>query len=471
MPVQTTTHEGQLSPDQEKTYVHLPFEVPAGAVRIEVGYEYDQRISAEPAVTGGNTIDLGVFDARGIDFLKAGFRGWSGSERDTFFITASQATPGYLPGALSAGTWHVMLGLYKISPRGCRYRVSVRVITQAGQPAGGALPAQVEDLPASAPAGVYAPWLRGQLHCHSQHSDGTLSVSQLVGAACECGLDFLAVTDHNTTASQGEQAQLRDPGLILIRGMEVTTFKGHFNAWGIPDWVDFRVTCEEDLRNALACANERGALTSCNHPKPGGPPWDYPAVDQFHCMEVWNGPWEKGNQVSLETWLALLAGGRRIPAVAGSDFHKYAVKGYVVERTPGAPCTWVYAPGAASTAGILQAIRAGHTCLSQDSNGPLLDLRVAKPYCALAGDVIPRPGGDLEVELRCMNGVEGELRLLDQRGARHTRTLGRGESTVTLNVDTRESLYLRAELRASDGRMLAMTNPLYFDKTAQIPVK
>src|SRR5579864_4333153 len=119
MPSQTRVFEGHLDRTQEKTYVHVPFEVPPDATRLEVTCDYSDRIGAEPWLTGGNTLDLGVVDSRGIEFPGRGFRGWSGSERSTFFITETEATPGYLAGRLPAGRWHVVLGLYKIADTGC----------------------------------------------------------------------------------------------------------------------------------------------------------------------------------------------------------------------------------------------------------------------------------------------------------------------------------------------------------------
>src|SRR5450830_911294 len=86
MPIHTIVLEGSLASDQEKTYVHLPFMLPEEAIRLEVAFSYSARIGAEPWLSGGNTIDLGLFDERGIDFQKAGFRGNSGSERSTFCI-------------------------------------------------------------------------------------------------------------------------------------------------------------------------------------------------------------------------------------------------------------------------------------------------------------------------------------------------------------------------------------------------
>jgi hypothetical protein len=133
VPIQTYLHEGFFTQDQEKTYVHLPFEMPVGATRLDVEYQYSDRISSEPGLEGGNTIDLGVFDEGGIDFLTAGFRGWSGSERPAYFIAEEEAAPGYLAGRLNPGKWHVLLGLYKIGPQGCSYKVSIRITTRGDQ--------------------------------------------------------------------------------------------------------------------------------------------------------------------------------------------------------------------------------------------------------------------------------------------------------------------------------------------------
>jgi hypothetical protein len=107
-------------------YVYVPFDVPRGAARVAVSYSYERE-------GGANTIDIGVFDARssGSDADPRGFRGWSGGRRSEFFITRREATPGYLPGALPAGTWHVILGLYKVAPAGVDVSFKINIETGA----------------------------------------------------------------------------------------------------------------------------------------------------------------------------------------------------------------------------------------------------------------------------------------------------------------------------------------------------
>ncbi|MEY9948850.1 hypothetical protein [Kitasatospora sp. GAS1066B] len=91
-------------------FVHLPVEVPHGVQQIAVSYSYDK--PTVPAGVPGNSCDIGIFDERGTELGGAGFRGWSGGFRTSFAISNGTATPGYLPGPVRAGTWHVVLGLY-----------------------------------------------------------------------------------------------------------------------------------------------------------------------------------------------------------------------------------------------------------------------------------------------------------------------------------------------------------------------
>src|SRR5215208_3417315 len=110
-------------------YVYVPFDVPRGAVRVRVSYDYARE-------GGANTLDLGVFDARadgpGPSVSARGFRGWSGGRRSEFFITREEATPGYLAGALPAGRWRVVLGLYKVAPAGVDVSFKIEIVIKEG---------------------------------------------------------------------------------------------------------------------------------------------------------------------------------------------------------------------------------------------------------------------------------------------------------------------------------------------------
>src|SRR5207245_10928330 len=92
------------------------------------------------------------------------------------------------------------------------------------------------------------PILKGDLHCHTLHSDGANTVREIVGNAVELGLDFLAVTDHNTDTHHADLDALAGLPIILIPGEEVTTYWGHAHTWWLREWVDFGCRAEGSLR-------------------------------------------------------------------------------------------------------------------------------------------------------------------------------------------------------------------------------
>ena len=391
------------------------------------------------------------------------------------------------------GRWHVCLGLYKVFSEGCSYRVKIEIATEPSRLSEsrpfplkmaaaetrflgengflcqtarhcncGEITRPSGDLPTSMPRAPFAPWLRGELHCHTLHSDGDSSATDVVNLARARGLDFLAISDHNSISAQRELANLRDPGLALIRGVEVTTFKGHFGVWGIGDWVDFRVQDAEDMAAALEFANARGAVTACNHPRPFGPPWDFETVTNYQCIEVWNGPWTLLNQIAVDFWVRQLNTDRRIPAIGGSDWHRHKELVEQPPHAPGIPTTWVYVEETPSASSILQAIRRGHVSLSDEPNGPLLDLRAGEEFIAMGGDSIPRPDGRLPVRVHCQRGAGYELQLLDQHAVLHKQKISDDDATMLVELPISNSAYVRAELRAADESMKALTNPIYY---------
>ena len=106
-------------------YAYVPFTLPEAATHLRVRYRYSAAMSSDE-VSGGNVIDIGLFDPSGTDFPGgAGFRGWSGSARSEFFLTPSGATPGYLPGPLPAGEYRVILGLYRVWEQGADVEIEV----------------------------------------------------------------------------------------------------------------------------------------------------------------------------------------------------------------------------------------------------------------------------------------------------------------------------------------------------------
>jgi hypothetical protein len=378
---------------------YLPVEIPPGTCGLRVELEYER---------SGAIMDLGCLGA-------AGFRGWSGGARREFVITPDAATPGYLAGELEPGIWQVMIGLHRLPGIGAEYCVTAEVSSTPGELVPGPPPEMLPPLserPAARtlPASNGRRWLAGDLHTHTVHSDGGMTVPELARFAVGRGLDFLAITDHNTVSHHRElPAAGAAHGIALVPGQEVTTETGHANALGSIGWVDFR-----ERPDAWLETTERdGGLLSVNHPIGGNVSWAAPMKRRPPLIEVWHWSWLDTRWTTpLGWWLAWDP--EAIP-VGGSDWHKPGS-----DAPPGAPTTWVAADAAEPDA-ILAAIAAGRTAISATRDGPVL-LRIGDEFVAVEADgmILTGPEGPkarIRGQLAKFQAADGYHRIVDLTGA------------------------------------------------------
>ncbi len=466
-------------------YAYIPFDLPQPAQRLTVRYTYSAAMSSNQ-VEGGNVIDIGLFDPAGADFPGgAGFRGWSGSARNELTITPTNATPGYMPGSLPAGRYQVILGLYRIWPQGADYTITIEADLQDQESDFSENPdSSIRDNPAFSRPSAFQlsdPWLRGDLQSHTFHSDAKGSPQQLLDKAKALGLDFLAVTDHNNTSHHRALDALDDGSLLLIPGQEVTTYYGHMNVWGTGHWCDFRCRTPDDIRSIIDLAHAHGALCSINHPKQGGPAWEYGFDLPVDALEVWQGPWPYRNEESLALWDRLLAAGWRVPVVGGSDYHCPAGEDTNFLRL-GQPTTWVQTTER-SIRGVLEGIRSGRVSIGASPDGPRLEMCAASSLGETGmGGVLAVNDSELaEVTIRVWRGAGLALRIIVDGEVLFTQIVQGGDATIRATVQT--GLSIRAELMGDcpptllpaqapphldlSGWRWALTNPIYCEKTAE----
>jgi hypothetical protein len=459
---QSLRHHFTRGDKARSDYAYVPFSLPQAARRLHVSYRYSASMSSDQ-VEGGNVIDIGLFDPRGSDFPGgAGFRGWSGSARSEFTVGLEEATPGYLPGPLPAGEYKVILGLYRIWEAGADVEIeieaeldpSLTLPAEAAEDSGSGegtvdtsgsqrdiSPPPVASSRGELEGGL---WLRGDLQSHTVHSDAKGTLEQLIGKARAIGLDFLAVTDHNTVSHHPFLPAPADEKLILIPGQESTTYYGHMNIWNTSRWCDFRCRNDEEMAAVIALAHAHGGICSINHPKQGGPAWEYSTDLPVQTMEVWQGPWLHRNTESLALWDRLLNEGRRLPAVGGSDYHCPSGEDTNYLRL-GQPTTWVKAHKR-SAVGILEALVAGRTCISAMPEGPWLDLSATVNGKTVGmGEAIGRSDdGMMRVTVEIHSGRGRVLRLIADGEIAHEVSIE--EETATVEVDLTVQAYVRAEL-------------------------
>jgi hypothetical protein len=487
-----TILEGHLdAADQaQNPFPLLPFDVPPGTARLRVRYSVSRQLSSDKAGWDeGNIVDIGLFDPRGAEFLTArGFRGWSGSSLREFAVAVDEASPGFLAGPLQPGTWHVVLGLCQLALEGCDFRVVV-TLEMEGQGEGEARRRRTGEARGQGEEevrrqGEGRQWYRGDLHAHSHHSDGSAPLRDLVAAASAQGLDFVAVTEHNTISHLPLLPALTTNELILIPGVEVSTYRGHANVWPVrwPDdgFVEFRCWTDQQMAQVREAVRKRGALFSVNHPKDEGPPWRFGDLFEPDCIEVWGAPWFISNYQSLAVWDAQLRQGNRITAVGGSDKHQGPFEGELGWYELGTPCTWVHADEL-SIEGIIDGIRAGRVSISEGPDGP--QLKLTAEGVGIDGDrVLGKIGDDLHLSLgselrlccRVRGGAGNLLRLISVREIHQVEVVDDDfafEGRVVVDGDT----YWRAEvieppeapLDEEPAALMAkgLSNPIYVHAT------
>ncbi|WP_423601919.1 CehA/McbA family metallohydrolase [Sphingomonas sp. MS122] len=453
------TVTGEITGADHQTYKAIPFDVPAGVERITVRLTYDK--------ANKTVVDLGVFDPER-------FRGWSGGTRDRFTLSASDATPGYLPGALPAGRWHVQFGVPNArkdarSP----YRVEIFFDRGATRNASAAI--------ADAPLKTGPGWYRGDLHMHDAHSDGSCASQQgkrvpcplyrTVETASQAGLDFIAVTDHNTSSHFSGLRELQPyyDRLLLIPGAEITTFGGHANIFGQSRWVDFRVGSLA-VPNIAALQNEvaaAGAILSINHPAlPSGEAcmgcgWVWPGTDwsQVTAIEAINSLTTQPPLAGLDFWYDKLNRGYRITGIGSSDNHDPAAG---PGKAPiGRPATVVHARELSQPA-ILDGIRAGNVFIDvEGTRDRMLEVMVVSGRTRAAmGETVTTPAAKLQVEARVTGITQGTIQLV-ANGKEHSRVPLRA-SPATLPIDRPSACgWVAINILGPNDRKLLIGNPVY----------
>jgi hypothetical protein len=289
------------------------------------------------------------------------------------------------------------------------------------------------------------------------HSDGDWDIPALLAEARAAGLDFVALTDHNTTSPLAAIGGLSDPQLLVIPGVELTTFHGHALSLGTREWIDWGVLREDPgMSSAAEEVRRLGGLFVIAHPRADGDPactgceWRFDGMmpGPAPAVEVWNGPWAGRNEDGLALWYAWLDAGHRVVATAGSDAHAHG--GF----TGGVGCNVVWSEGCSEEA-VLRSIAAGRLYLSA---GPALELSAGGGgRLAVMGGTLA--AGTAELRLRWENcPADAIVRLMGEGGVLAEQRSG---EHGTGRWDGMRTRWCVAELRDRTGSVLAVTNPVH----------
>jgi hypothetical protein len=323
----------------------------------------------------------------------------------------------------------------------------------AGAPDAG--PVRDAGADAGADAGkLWTGWLKGDLHMHTTHSDGSDDVASTIRIAEYFahpalvarhpeyegrGLDFIAITDHRTVAATLDPAFVSEK--LLLLGAEEYGSDGHANTLGITTHVSHEPvgaeTPTEAIQRGIGETHAQGGAFSVNHPLSAGDFWAWD-VSGYDAAEIWNGYWggamdmvpeedvnlweERHGSVNPVIRLAMawtessldgvgffeanLSAGRFIAPVGGSDRHMIFMPGY--------PTTWVRAEEG-TVGGIIEGIRARHTIVTRSPAAAMAGLTAdAGGTAMMAGDVGTFAAGIVaDVSVRVTGASGGRVELVE----------------------------------------------------------
>ncbi len=466
---QDVTLTGVMTHADLATYREVPFRVPPGVSAVTVEFAYQGREER-------SVIDLGVRDPHR-------FRGWSGGNKSRFTVAETYATPSYLPGAIPAGEWKLILGVPAIR-KTSKAPYTARIwFERGGKDFQGFSQAPLKDGPG---------WYRGDLHLHSAHSDGSCAAQsgarvpcplfKTTEAAAARGLDFIAVTEHNTTSHHQPLAEMQPyyDRMLLIPGREITTFQGHANVFGATAPLDFQLGGPRapNLGTILDQLEAAGGIISLNHPGlPSGEAcmgcgWTAETDwSRIAAIEAVNGGslrfGAEGPGSGIPFWEARLNAGFRLTGIGGSDNHDGPTPLTAVQSV-GSPTTVVHAQNLSQPA-ILAGLRSGRVFVDiEGSRDRLLDVTAsAGGQTAHMGGVLKLRAGDrVRVEIRTAGAAGGHMSLAGSaKGLMRTDNppFAAGETRVLeMRADGAKG-WLRVDVRGPDGKLWLLGNPIYLE--------
>ena len=191
-------------------------------------------------------------------------------------------------------------------------------------------------------------------HCHTRNSnDNWLEPVDLVRRAKALGFEGIVVTEHHSyETSRLVERVGREEGLMVLRGVEISTDRGHLLAYGVEDdgWNVWGRNNYLPLEDVIERIGALGGFSVPAHP--------FREIGLASLLDglldlagIAGVETHNGGDTDRENDLAIAAAGRRnLPTLGGSDCHRIEAVGRCASE--------FFAPVADMTS-FLAAIRAG----------------------------------------------------------------------------------------------------------------
>ena len=308
------------------------------------------------------------------------------------------------------------------------------------------------------------PWFKGNLHTHTNKSDGDSSPETVVDWYSNNKYDFLVLSDHNhLTILDSNQTKL-----LLIPGEEITLnlpYTIHINAIGIKKVIEptLRPTKVKTLQANIDNIISSGGLAEINHPNFR---WalnekDLVQVRGAHFIEVFNGNYNThnygggGKKSVEEMWDEMLSKKIKIWGVAVDDSHHFKEEFAPHRHNPGRGWVEVFAKNL-SEKNILDSMRNGYFYFSNGVKFKKINFNKEKIELSIAGDYFNKG-----LSNSLLTDSKYTTQLISNEGEIIEEVNGK---SVKFNLlkDNMKYTYFRTKTISSTGSM-GWTQPIFFN--------
>lgn len=475
------SYDVNVSPESTRSHLIFRVEVPENTEELRVQYSFSPEVEKDVSRIDDlfeqykEVNNMADCDRNKIDSVRnlitvsaSSARGYEGSchrflPKGMISINQQKSTPGMLTHSVVPGFWNISFNFHALVTEETMLHCTIEAIHSKQGVHTPVYMKQLTKQQIDRPEIENTIPYKVELHTHTEHSDAIHTEMELIEEAKRNGVDWLAITDHNTLSVFDGQ-HLGDDLLHVIKGLEMTTFYGHFLTLGYKEQppVDWTTIDRYNIRNKLKEMKAQGLMIGIAHPFDVGTPyctgcrWEYVLdhLDEIDFLEVWNSEdphKSSSNDAAFKRWTELLNQGIEIPATCGRDWHHSNTT-----KTPA--YMYVLAQENAQQDDILQAVRLGRSYLTL---GPKLQLCINEKW-TFGDKLFVNEYDTLTIQFEMLGVDEPSVVKLESNLGTIFHT------TETSFVHLLEEKYyedirwLRATVYDQENYVQAFTNPIYF---------
>lgn len=308
-------------------------------------------------------------------------------------------------------------------------------------------------------------WYSADIHQHSDIGDGSSPIGELYKAQLAAGLNYHAVSDHDSVANNASLKRLaQQTGHPFLSSLEVSPGWGHWGILGV-DFSKQPISPNLTPAEIIKAAHDQGALVVVNHPytdygffnnRDGVRGGHDAGSEDFDFLEIQSTidltDAKNIDKRALDLAMSYWNKGSKKYLSSGSDQHDVTSGLY-----PGIIRMYVHIEGEISVDEYLRSIKAGNSYLTM---GPILT-PAADSMFGSTKIVAPGKSLSLRTELQAMHGLRSIEVVSEGKVVAH-KEFGNTKDAVDFKIELRPGKNTWYNFVVLDGKgRYAVTNPIW----------